>query len=235
MDRPYVIMNAAMSCDGKLTLPSRERFRLSDDQDTAATDLLRRSVDAILIGATTLEKDNPSLVLRNRNNKLWRKEKGLPEEPAKIGISPKCEINIESSFLQKGTGDKYVFTTSHATRENIDRIRGLNTVVIQHMHERVHIPELLDELYYRGIKRLLLEGGGSTNFEFLKYKAVDEVRLAIAPCLIGGKESPTLVDGNGFNSCSVLKLNLNECYTLEDVVILKYRIDYNTPFIASSF
>jgi len=222
MLRPHVTINAAVSCDGKLASRTRAKFRFSSTEDARIIDELRRDSDAILVGATTLAKDNPHLIVHDQKNRDERVQRGQPENPAKVTISPDCIIDPASNFFQSGEADRYVFTTAHATPQNIISIEPLATV-IQHQTTRVDIPLLLQTLHERGIRRLLVEGGGSTNFEFMKEKVVDELRIAVAPLVIGSATAPTLVDGIGFDQESAPQLELVGTEILGQMVILRYK------------
>ncbi|HLD71470.1 MAG TPA: 2,5-diamino-6-(ribosylamino)-4(3H)-pyrimidinone 5'-phosphate reductase [Candidatus Peribacteraceae bacterium] len=225
MPRPYVTINAAMSCDGKIATSSREKLRLSTVKDGEIIDRLRRDADAILVGGTTLTNDNPRLVLRYEENRRHRVLQGLPENPAKVAISSRCDIDPESNFLQVGTANKYVFTTARATEENMERVRT-HATVIQAATERVDIPSLLETLHGRGIRKLLVEGGGSTNFEFIRHRMVDELRIAIAPAIIGGADAPTLVDGAGFSPSDAADLQILGVEVLGEMIIVRYKFKH---------
>lgn len=222
MLRPYVTINAAVSCDGKLASRTREKFRFSSTEDARIIDELRRDSDAILVGATTLEKDNPHLIVHEQQNRDERVRRGQPANPAKVTISPDCIIDPADNFFQAGEADRFVFTTAHASPQAIASIEPFATV-IQQESPRVDIPLLLQTLYERGIRRLLVEGGGSTNFEFIKEKVVDEIRIAVAPLVIGGASAPTLVDGFGFVQDSAVQLELIDSEILGGMVILRYK------------
>ncbi|HLC66548.1 MAG TPA: dihydrofolate reductase family protein [Candidatus Nanoarchaeia archaeon] len=222
MNRPYVTLNAAVSCDGKLASRTRAKFRFSNDEDAKVIDAMRSDSDAILIGATTLAMDNPRLIVHGTENQRLRTKRGKSPQPAKVTISPDCMVDPQSNFFQVGEGNKYVFTTNRAKPEDIAMLESVATVV-QHETERVDILLLLQELYNRGIRKLLVEGGGSTNFEFIKEKVADEIRIAIAPMLVGGAGSPTLVDGMGFDPDNAPNLQLLEVQQLEEIVAIRYK------------
>lgn len=222
MNRPFVTLNAAVSCDGKLASHTREKFRFSNEEDTKVIDEMRRDSDAILVGATTLAMDNPRLIVHDEANQRLRTNRGEPAQPAKVTISPDCILDPQNDFFQAGDGDKFVFTTSRAKIENIAALEPVATV-IRYETERVDILLLLQELYNRGIRKLLVEGGGSTNFEFIKEKLADEIRIAISPTVVGGANSPTLVDGVGFSPEDAPNLQLLEVQQLGEIVAIRYK------------
>ncbi|MBR9699187.1 hypothetical protein GOV09_01905 [Candidatus Woesearchaeota archaeon] len=180
--RPYVLINSAVSKNFKLAKADRKQLRISNEEDLKEVDKIRAKVDAILVGSTTLKNDDPSLTLKH--------EKG--KNPIKVAISKDCNIKEDSDFL-KGDEEKIIFTTRIASPEDINRIKK-HAAVIQH-RERVDINELLGELGKKGIKRLLVEGGGKTNYEFIKADAVDEIRVAISQIEINEKDAPNFIEG----------------------------------------
>lgn len=222
MRRPYVTINAAMSCDGKIATCSREKLVLSTEEDEEIVDRLRRDADAVLVGGTTLAQDNPRLVLHHEENRRHRIQMNLPEDPAKVVISPRCDIDLDSNFLRLGNAAKYVFTTTRAGVEDIARVAPFATI-FQANTERIKIPSLLETLYEKGIRKLLVEGGGSTNFEFIQQRMADELRIAIAPAIIGGANAPTLVDGTGFRPAEIADLELLYAEVLGPMIVLRYK------------
>jgi riboflavin-specific deaminase-like protein len=143
----------------------------------------------------------------------------LPEHPAKITISKKCDISAESNFFTTEGGEKYVFTTEEATRQNVARIKK-NARVFRVGKKRVAIKKMLAILFAHGVRKLMVEGGGRTNYEFLKTGVVDEMRIAIAPIIIGKTDAPVLAYGNDY--LSSLPFSLKSVEQLGDMVILRY-------------
>ncbi len=225
MKSPYIIISTAMSADGKIATSSRKPIKLSNKEDLKAVDKLRSECDAILVGSRTIKKDNPRLILKNEKLKLKRVQKGFSENPAKVAISKYCDIPTKSNFLQEGDSTKYVFTTNLASKKDLRRVRKYANVIVSNKR-LVNLITLVNTLYKKGIRKLLVEGGGTTNFEFMKNGLVDKLRIAVAPRIIGGSEAPTLADGTGFNEESMLKLKLLTVKKLKDIVVLWYKKEY---------
>lgn len=226
MDRPFVIISSAMSADGKLASEERAQIRLSNETDRKAVDKIRSEVDAVLVGSTTLGNDDPSLTLKYDEHRQSRKQRGLPEQPMKVAISVLCDIGLESKFLRDGDAEKIVFTTSGAPEEKVKAVRKYATVIPSET-SRVDIHALLQVLQERGVKRLLVEGGGSTNASFIRAGVVDEIRIAIAPTIIGGSNSPTFIDGP--DNCNPMNLELMKSQNLDGMMILHYKVLANLP------
>ena len=89
---------------------------------------------------------------------------------------------------------------------------------------RVDIVNLMPKLYDLGVKLVLLEGGGTLNWSFFKDDLIDEIRLTIAPWVVGGKNAVSLVDGEGFSRMSeAKKFSLIEVQERDNYVVLKYK------------
>jgi 5-amino-6-(5-phosphoribosylamino)uracil reductase len=220
MRRPKVIISSAVSADGKLSTSDRRRFMLSNMQDMKAVDRLRAEADAILVGSTTLKNDDPSLTIKLRKNIYYRISCGKRAQPVKVAISKICDISPDSKFMTRGDAEKIIFTTREAPRPNIDALKG-GATIIRH-GKRVDVKKLLDTLYDKGIRMLVVEGGGSTNAAFLRAGAVDEIRLAVSPMIIGEKGSPSLADGPiGMRS---IDLRLTSMEKLDGMAILHYKV-----------
>src|SRR5687767_8629454 len=128
MRRPYVLLNAATSADGKLAPSSRRPVELSNRLDKDVVEILRKQSDAILVGATTIRTDDPRLRLRKPESHQERLRWGLPAEPAKVTISTDCRLDRESRFFQTGDGTKFVFSTSQASQQDIRQLRSIARV-----------------------------------------------------------------------------------------------------------
>ena len=92
----------------------------------------------------------------------------------------------------------------------------------------MNLKELMNYLYEKGIKTLMLEGGSTLNFSMLKEGLIDEVRICIAPMIVGGKNSKTLFDGEGFDYMKdSTKLELKKGYKLGKDLILEYKVKHS--------
>lgn len=219
MKRPYVLIKTAMSLNGKIGSRAKKRIVLSNKEDMRTVDALRGKYDAILVGKTTIKKDNPRLVLKFSEHTRARLTRGLPKHPVKVTLSTLCDLNPRSSFFTAGDAEKFVFTTNLALTKNIKRINA-HARVFRAGEKRVNIKKMLATLYKHGIRKLMVEGGGRTNYEFLKANCVDELRVAVAPIIIGEADAPTIAYGN--NLLRTLNFNLKSAERLGEMVVLRY-------------
>ncbi len=222
--RPYVLMKTAMSADGKIGSPRHTAVRLSNVPDAAAVDRLRAESDAILVGGTTVVRDDPRLVVRSAALQRERRRRGLPAQPAKVAVVDVAKLAPRSRFLTMGTGEKIVFTTFRTPVTDLGRLQRIATVYAT-PGPRVDLAEAMRILgAQHGIRRLLLEGGGTLNAAMLAAGLVDGIRTAIAPIVIGGMQSPTLVDGQGFADARRPTLRVIKRETLGDMTVIWYSV-----------
>jgi 2,5-diamino-6-(ribosylamino)-4(3H)-pyrimidinone 5'-phosphate reductase len=102
-------------------------------------------------------------------------------------------------------------------------LRAQNVEVFVHETQRVDLPSALETLKKLGVNRLMVEGGGTLNFELLKLGLVDELTVYIAPMIFGGTNAPTMADSLGVPREAALHLNLMDVEKWDDGgVLLKY-------------
>ena len=184
MKRPRVTINCAMSLDGKIALPSRRQTRLSCDEDLKRVHTLRNNSDAIVVGIGTVLMDDPKLLVKE-------KYVSSPSKPLRIVLDSNFRIPKNAQVLKPGAPTLIVTTCNEERHNDIEVIRcGL-------LNERVDLQQLLEYLGKRGIKKIMVEGGETVMWEFLKNNLVDELFVFIAPLIIGGVTSPTLAGGKG--------------------------------------
>jgi 2,5-diamino-6-(ribosylamino)-4(3H)-pyrimidinone 5'-phosphate reductase len=212
-----------MSIDGKISSTERGLLRISDEKDLERVDILRAGVDAVVIGGKTLLMDNPRLTIRSDTLKKKREIKGQSSEPFKVVVTGSGNVPLDSWLLLEGEGRKYVFTTERADKEKIDALSDLAEVFVVGK-EKVDFTRMLDVLSRNGVKRVMVEGGATLNFELIRACVVDEIHVMISPYIIGGKAAPTLVDGKGFTGKSIKNLELISCEQSGGFVLVKYHL-----------
>lgn len=224
--RPHVLMKTAMSLDGKIANPDRSPLLLSSSHDAEAVDELRAAHDAILVGGTTLLRDDPRLVVQSALLQNKRRKQGLAEQPAKVAVVEVAKLKSSSRFLSMGTGEKIIFTTFHTPTEYLGRLQQQASVYAT-PGSAVPLGEAMRMLgAHHGIRRLLLEGGGALNAAMIAAGLVDEVRVSIAPTIVGGHDTPTLVDGLGLRLPARPKLKLVKQERLGNNVVLWYAVQH---------
>ena len=216
IEKPYVILSAAMTIDGKIASRAGDP-EISDEKDWKEVHKLRTQVDAIMVGKGTILKDDPKLHIK------FYKHKGY----YRIVVDSNLNIPINSKVIefQPETYSTIICTTENVNENKIKEFKAKNVRIIQAgMDKRVNLIKVMPQLYRLGIKSILLEGGGTLNWSFIKCQLIDEVRLTIAPWIIGGKNAISLVEGEGFEKMvQGPRFKLEEVRKRDNYVILRYK------------
>ncbi len=211
--KSYVILSAAVSIDGKIATRTGNS-KLSSSDDLHRLHKLRTKVDGILIGKNTLLRDNPLLTVRYTKGK----------NPVRIILDSKGEISSKSKILQTSSVVPTIIAVSEKiSKSNLQKLKKHPVQIIITGKNSVNIKSLLKKLSDRKISTILVEGGGTVNWEFIKQSLFDELILTVSPFLIGGKNSISLVQGDGFDKISKSpNLRLKSVKTLKNHLILNY-------------
>lgn len=231
--RPYVLVNMAMTADGKIDTIERRGARISGPADNARVDRLRAESDAVMVGGRTLVAEDPRLTVRDAALSSARKRHGRPAQPLKVGVATRISrpggdgpsLPWPSRFLTDGGGRVIVATTSMTEPATVAWLTQQGAEVIVHDTARVDLPLLLGELGERAIDRLMVEGGSTLVAALLEAGLVDELQLAVAPLLFGGETAPTPVGGPGWPLAQAIRLSLLGTSEDDDgVVIVRYQV-----------
>jgi 2,5-diamino-6-(ribosylamino)-4(3H)-pyrimidinone 5'-phosphate reductase len=222
--RPYVLINVAASVDGKIDSIERRGAAMSSERDRARVDALRASVDAVMVGGRTLLQEDPRLTVRSAELRAERAARGEPENPAKVGVVSRPDLRPDCRFLSVGPARILLFTCG--SDSDWGWLRDRHVEVHTSGDSRVDLAWALETLADLGIRRVLVEGGGTLNFELLRLGLVDEVRVFVAPLVLGGASAPTLADGAGLVRDQAIKLRSAEVEQWEDGgLVLRYMVD----------
>ncbi len=220
--RPYVILSAAASIDGYLDTAAPPRLALSNAADFDRVDELRAHSDAILVGARTVRLDNPRLLVRGEQRRGRRAAEGLPPSPWKVTLTATGDLDPRSAFFTAGDARKLVYCPQSVLRRVRSRLGELATVV--GLGREVTVAGLLGELGDRGVRTLLVEGGGAVLTQFLASGLVDELQLAIAPFFVGDRRAPRLIGDGDFPWTPDRHAPLAETRRIGDMVLLRYAL-----------
>ena len=211
--KPYVILSAAMSIDWKIATETGDS-KLSSDQDCLRLHKLRSKVDGILIGKNTVLQDNPLLTVRHTRGK----------NPIRIILDSKGNIPSKSKILQTSKQVPTIIAVSKTiTQSNLKRLHKFPVDIIITGERSVNIKSLLKKLLDKKISTILVEGGGTTNWEFIRRNLFDELIITLSPFLLGGNNAISFVQGNGFNKISKSpNLRLKSIKKLKNHLVLNY-------------
>lgn len=217
--RPYVLLSVATSVDGYIDDTGPERLPLSNEADFERVDEVRAESDAILIGATTLRRDNPRLLVNSAKRREERKARGLPPYPLKITVTRSGDLDRDLKFWHHG-GEKLIYSPDSAVPKLRERLGDLAGIV--GLGSGLDFGAMLDDLGTRGIGRLMVEGGGTIHTQFLTAGLADEIHLAIAPFFVGDPDAPRFVNPGTFANDPAHRMTLAEVRAIGDVALLRY-------------
>lgn len=224
--RPFTFINVAVTADGKMDTIERHGAAISSARDKERVDRLRAESDAVMVGGRTLLGEDPKLTVKSEALRAARVARGLAPNPIKVGIVTRAEIKSDSNFLNFGETRVVIFTTDQTSRTQIEDLRSRGVSVFVHESPRVDLVEALHTLYELGVRRLMVEGGGTLNFELLRLGLADELFVYVAPMIFGGESAPTAAAGAGLARSEAIPLKLIGSEVHEDGgVILKYSVE----------
>ncbi|MGW0967722.1 dihydrofolate reductase family protein [Streptomyces sp. NPDC002516] len=219
MPRPYVLLSAAVSLDGFLDDTGPERLLLSGPADFDRVDEVRASSDAILVGAGTLRTDNPRLLVNSAERRAARVAGGRPAYPLKVTVSGSGDLDPKAQFWHTG-GEKVVYTTDEGARRASALLHGLVGVDVVPTGPELDWRVLLEHLHdVRGVRRLMVEGGGKVHTQLVREQLADELQLAVAPLFVGQPDAPRLF---GPGAYPLGRMRLAETRPVGDVVLIRY-------------
>jgi len=218
--RPFIFVNIAASVDGKISDESRKRLRISGKEDLLRVDRLRAFSDAIMVGVGTVLSDNPSLTIKQEVLKAERMRNGKPANPMRVVVDSRLRTPPNARVLD-GEAETLIATTELSE----ERRRGFGKAKIEIFgREKVDLSRLCRFLYEVGVERLMVEGGGTLINSMLKEKLVDELNVYFGNMVVGGRNSPTIVDGTSFDP--PVKLELLNFQKLGKGLFTRWKVVY---------
>jgi 2,5-diamino-6-(ribosylamino)-4(3H)-pyrimidinone 5'-phosphate reductase len=208
--RPYVIVSAAISIDGKLATRTG-RSNLSSKKDLIRVHKLRNTVDAILVGRNTINIDDPLLTVRYVKGK----------NPIRIILDSMGSISPKSRVIETAKKIPTILVVSENAPRIVERFIAKGVEVIRCGKNKIDLKKLLEILGKKEIKRILVEGGGTTNWYFFKEKLVDEISLTVTPYVLGGSTAISLVEGVGFGEIPD-SFKLKKIEKIQNEIVLHY-------------
>jgi riboflavin-specific deaminase-like protein len=211
-----------MSIDGYLDGATGERLVFSNAADFDRVDAVRASADAILVGAATVRNDNPRLLVRSQARRNARVAGGLTPSPVKVVVTGRAELDVGASFFTLGEVDKLVYCATGVVARARCLFGPVATVVDG--GEPVDMRRVSEDLYTRGVRRLMVEGGGSVHTQFLTAGLADELHLVVAPFFVGDSQARRFVGDGTFPWNPGHRASLAETRQIGDVVLLRYAL-----------
>lgn len=227
-ERPYVVLSCAISLDGCLDSTGPDRLVLSSEADLDRVDGERAEADAIMVGAGTIRRDNPRLLVRSARRRAERAARRLPENPAAVTITASGDLDPAARFFVPDwpgadpaatvpRPQRLVYCADPAVAALCARLGDRADVVPAGDPPR--LAGVLADLARRGVGRLMVEGGARLGTEFLTSGLVDELHLVIAPFFVGDPAAPRFAGPGSYPGGG---LSLAEVRRLGDAVLLRY-------------
>ena len=219
--RPYVILSAAMTLDGKIATATGSS-NISGKKDLERVHELRKECDGIMVGIGTVMADDPRLTVHKIN--------ASPEDnPVRVVVDSKLRTpeharitNCDAKTIIAGANE-YKEDFLNSDKYELFKERGVKFFFSG--DGRVDLIALMSYLHEEGIERLMLEGGATLNFSMIKAGLIDEIRVCVAPIVVGGVNAKTFFDGEGFDTMDEsVRLELVDSYSLEKDLILTYKV-----------
>jgi 5-amino-6-(5-phosphoribosylamino)uracil reductase len=231
-DRPYTLLSCGISIDGYLDSAAPRRLELSNEADFDRVDAVRASCDAILVGAATVRRDNPRLLVRSQHLRDERTRRGLPPSPIKVTLTQRLALDPSAAFFTCGETEKLVYCTSSRVNDARARLGRVATVVDG--GEPLEMCRISEDLAARGVERLMVEGGGKVHTQFLTESLADELQLVVAPFFVGDSRAPRFVSDGRYPWNPGRRATLDEVRQIGDVVLLRYALSPRFPDIPRS-
>ena len=223
--KPYVILNATMTLDGKIATKTGSS-EISGKEDLERVHEIRKEVDGIMVGIGTVLADDPRLTVHKINAK---KE----DNPVRVVVDNRARTPLDFRILNDDA--ETIIAVSSICDENnpncdmeaVNRAKEISKKadVFYSYEESVNLGEFMEYLYSKGIESLMLEGGSTLNFSMIRDNLIDEVKICIAPMIVGGKDSKTFFDGEGFDYMKeAIPLKLEKYYPLGKDFVMEYKV-----------
>jgi 2,5-diamino-6-(ribosylamino)-4(3H)-pyrimidinone 5'-phosphate reductase len=204
-----------MSADGKIATPNGKQLRISNEKDIERMYQLRNESDAVLVGIGTIEADDPKLTVKEKYVKN-------PKNPIRIILDSHCRTKEHALAVDSNA------KTIIVTNGQCDRKFGSNVEVIQcdlDYEGEIDLSKMLEMLFNRGIKKLMVEGGSTVIWSFFKSGLFDDFFVFVGPIVIGGKYSPSVADGEGIRSeDEVINLEIVGIARVDEGLLIHYKL-----------
>lgn len=216
MNRPKIIINCAMSADGKIALPNKTQMRISSELDMKRVYNLRNSCDAVLVGIGAVLSDDPKLTVKEKYVET-------PRQPIRIVLDTYCKTPTDALVVNEKAKTILCCKENNEKKMFQDNVEILICKTNQQNHLDLH--DVLNRLAQKGIQTILIEGGGTIIWSFLKERLVDDLYVYIGPIIIGGKQTPTMADGMGItNADDAIPLNIKNIEPQDNGVLMHYQL-----------
>ena len=199
IERPFILINMAMSADGKIASADRSVSSFGSRLDHENLLRLRATTDAVMCGARTAETAGVTLGAGGKRYEARRLREGRAPQNLRIVVSGSGSISPDAELFRHHFSPIIVLTTDRIGTRNENRLTKLGAHVERFGAKEIDLRAATSWLRKKWrVQRLVCEGGGALNDAMIRAELVDEIHLTICPIIIGGREAPTIADGTGF-------------------------------------
>ena len=232
--RPFVQINVACTLDGKLAPHTRQFVPFTSRRDRELLLRLRSGADAVMSGARTVDLGPVNLGPGPLKYRRLRVRKGLAEYNLRVVVSGSASLNPEAEIFRHRFSPIIVLVSGQAARRRVEGLRKVADEVKVCGETTLDFAMALHWLHEKwNVRRLLCEGGGEVNAGLFRQNLVDEVCMTLSPLVFGGRDAPTMADGEGISDLAqATRLRLASCKRVGDELFLVYRT--MTKYIASA-
>ncbi len=217
--RPWVLFKSAMTLDGKVATRTGDSKWISDESSRARAHRWRASVDAVAVGIGTALADDPALTAR---------VEGVHHQPRHVVFDATARLPLTSQLIASAPALPLTVVVSRAARRSATEaleLSGADVVVATGENEPARVRSALDQLGAAGVTSILLEGGPKLAGAFLDAGEIDEVRLFLAPILLGGRAARDPLEGEGVERISdALRALTLDCERVADDLLISARL-----------
>ena len=223
---PFVLVNMAMTADGKIATANRRVSSFGSPRDQDHLLQLRATADAVMTGARTADLNAINLGPGPAKYRRLRLKRGLAEFNLRIIVSRSGTVNPKAEVFKHRFSPIIILTTRRATAARLKKLRALAAEVKICGANEIHFARALRWLRAKwGIKRLLCEGGGELNDALFRAGVVNQLHLTVCPRIFGGGAAPTIADGVGAGSLArAARLKLDSARGRGNEMFLAYRV-----------
>ena len=223
---PFVLINMAMTADGKIATANRVVSSFGSRRDHEHLLRLRATADAVMVGARTADLNPINMGTGPARYRRQRLRRGLAEFNLRVIVSRSGTVNPKAEVFRRRFSPIIILTTRRATPARLKKLRAVATEVKLCGTKQIDLPRALRWLREKwGIKRLLCEGGGELNDALFRADLVNQLHLTVSPKVFGGRTAPTIAEGLGAGSLArATQLELESARQQGNEMFLVYRV-----------
>ncbi len=221
--RPYTTAVLAMTVDGKIADRARSPARFGSWRDRQHLETCLAEADGFLFGAGTLRSYGTSLPIKTPHLLQQRQARGQSAQPIHILCSQSGQFSPDLAFFSQPL-TRWLVTTPTGAQAWTEGDRFERILIHEKNRQISHFAAIFQQLAQLNLQRLVIGGGGTLVAALLAEHLIDELWITLCPLLLGGKTSPTLVDGEGWPVAIAPRLELLSIKAVEQEVFLHYRV-----------